>query len=206
MSIITPATTSTRIPGTMADRDAMWLVCHANLTLYARMIPAPRTGSARTAMYGNAVSARNRAGDGEVTFMNSDERLVLDDSFERAVARVVDVCVREELTIRALNRGTLRRPSIHGSSLRYALLEASLPELPFDTSGMPGPPGCRLCLVELTGSRTLVTVERPLEPHPLLVSPLCVARRIAKALRLLVRHDPLWRQPDGQQAAWDVPC
>jgi hypothetical protein len=170
------------------------------------MIPARRTRSARTVTSGNAVSARTAQGDGEVTFMNSEERLVLDDSFERAVARVVDACVREELTIRALNRGTLHRPSIHGGSLRYALLEASLPELPFDTSGMSGPPGCRLCLVELTRSRTLVTAEGPLEPHPLMVSPLCVPRRIAKALRLLVRHDPLWRRPDGQQPAWEVSC
>ena len=120
--------------------------------------------------------------------MNTEERLVLDEVFERAIARIVQALVREGFTIRALNRGCLRRASIHAALLRYALLEASLPNQAFDIRDPSAHAGCRVCLAELTGSRTLVTVERPVAPHPLLASPLYVAGRVAKALRLVLRH------------------
>jgi hypothetical protein len=128
----------------------------------------------------------------EVIYMDSEARLVLDQGFERAVARVVDAFVCEGFTVRALDRGTLHRPAFHGGLLRYTLLDAVLPDAPADTRGSDPTPstqsGCRLCLVELTGSCTLVTAERPLVPHPLLVSPPRVAARVANALDLVMRH------------------
>jgi hypothetical protein len=124
-------------------------------------------------------------------FMDTEARLVLDEGFERAVARVVDALVNEGFTVRALDRGNHHRP-IHGGSLRYALLEAALPDPPVDrpSSGSTSPANswCRLCLVEVTGSRTLVTVERPRAPYPLLASPARVAERVANALDLVMRH------------------
>lgn len=128
----------------------------------------------------------------EVTDMDSEARLVLDEGFERAVARVVDAFVCEGFIVRALDRGTLSRPAFHGGVLRYALIEAVLPEAPGDGRGSDFTPstesGCRLGLVELTGSCTLVTAERPLVPHPLLVSPPRVAERVANALDLVMRR------------------
>lgn len=119
--------------------------------------------------------------------MNSEERLVLDELFERAIARVVQALVREGFGIRALNRGNLPRASIHATWSRYALLEASLPQQALDICESSAHDGARLCLVELTGSRTLVTVERSVAPDRLLASPLCVAGRVAKALAPLAR-------------------
>ena len=123
--------------------------------------------------------------------MDSEARLVLDKGFERAVARVVDAFVGEGFTVRALDRGTLHRPAFDGL-LRYTLLDAVLPDAPADTRGSDPTPstqsGCRLCLVELTGSCTLVTADRPLVPHPLLVSPSRVAARVANAFDLVMRH------------------
>jgi hypothetical protein len=72
------------------------------------------------------------------------------------------------------------------------VLDAELPDLPVDTRGV-GPAisthsACRLCLVEETGSCTLVTAERPLAPHPLLPSLPHVAERMANALSQVIRH------------------
>jgi hypothetical protein len=125
-------------------------------------------------------------------FMDTEARLVLDDGFERAVARVVDAFVCEGFTVKAFDRGNLHRAALHGGLLRYALLDAVLPDTPADTRGSDPTPatqsGCRLCLVELTGSCTLVTAERPLVPHPLLASLPRVAERVANALILVMRH------------------
>jgi hypothetical protein len=125
-------------------------------------------------------------------FMDSEARLVLDEGFERGVARVVDAFVCEGFTVRALDRGTLHRQPSYGGLLRYALIDAVLPDLPVDPRGV-GPTssthsGCRLCLVELTDSCTLVTAERPFVPHPLLASPPRVGERVANALSLVMRH------------------
>lgn len=124
--------------------------------------------------------------------MDSQARLVLDEGFERAVARVVDAFVCEGFTVRASDRGTLHRPACHVGLLRYALLDAVLPDAPVDTQGSDSTPStqaaCRLCLVELTGSRTLITAEPPLVPRPLLASPARAAGRVANALRLAARH------------------
>jgi hypothetical protein len=128
----------------------------------------------------------------EVIDMDTEARLVLDEGFDRAVARVVDAFVCDGFTVRALDRGTVRRPAFHGGLLRTTLIEAVLPDAPGDSRGTDPTPstqsGCRLCLVELTGSCTLVTAERPLVPHPLLMSPPRVAERVANALDLVMRH------------------
>jgi signal transduction histidine kinase len=64
--------------------------------------------------------------------METEAGLVLDEGFDWRVARVVGSFVCEGFTVRALDRGTLRRPAFHGGLLRYALLDAMLPDVPVD--------------------------------------------------------------------------
>jgi hypothetical protein len=132
--------------------------------------------------------------DREVSAMNMEERrLVLDESFERAVAAVLDAFLREGFTVEARDAGDLHDHAFAGDRLRYALLEASLPELSFRPPDACAPRsallGCRLSLFELTGSCTLITAENPLGRYPFLAS--LVPRlneRVSDALRLMLRR------------------
>jgi hypothetical protein len=124
--------------------------------------------------------------------MNNDERrLILDRSFERAMETVLDAFLREGFTVKPLDAGDLHQHTHPGSSLRYALLEATLPEQICQGARVPGGPpvlACRLSLFELTGSCTLVTAENPLVRYPLLSSLAPrVADRIGDALRDVIR-------------------
>jgi hypothetical protein len=118
-----------------------------------------------------------------------ERRLILDRSFERAMETVLDSFLREGFTLKPLDAGDLRQPQ--GCSLRYALLEAELPELNF--RGVPSASGerllaCRLSLYELTDACTLVTAENPLVRYPLLSSLAPrVGDRIGHALRTAIR-------------------
>ena len=126
--------------------------------------------------------------------MNTKERrIVVDESFERAVTAVVDAFVREGFTLEALDGGNLRPHTISGDRLRYALLEASLPELRFRAAGScttrSALLGCRLSLFELAGSCTLISVEPPLSPYPLLASLVPrLTERVSDALSLVLRR------------------
>lgn len=121
--------------------------------------------------------------------MNIDERrLIIGSGFERAMETVLDAFLHEGFTVTPIDAGDLHHRSHHrtdpGCSLRYALLEATLPEL------TPPLPACRVSVFEVQGACTLVTAENVLVRYPL---PESLARnaadRLAGALRLIVRHD-----------------
>ena len=120
-------------------------------------------------------------------------RLVLDESFERAVAAVAGAFLREGFTVEPRDAGDLHDRAIPGDRLRYALMEASLPELSFrlpdSCAARTALLGCRLSLFELTGSCTLITAENPLDRYPLLASLVPrLAERVGDALRLMSRR------------------
>lgn len=122
-----------------------------------------------------------------------DHRLVLDQGFSRAVETVLDAFLSEGFTITPIDGGDLHQPCVAGDRLRYALVEAALPELNFVPCGCrPGLPtilGCRISLFELTGSCTLVTASNPLTRYPLLASLVPrLSDRIGGALRTIVGH------------------
>jgi len=118
--------------------------------------------------------------------MNTDERqLVIDQSFDQTLESVLAAFLREGFSVDPLEAGNLIFYKIPGDRLRYARIEASLPELSF-TSGSQvqcGLLGCRLSLYELSRSCTLVTAENALTRYPLLASLVPrVTRRISLAL------------------------
>ena len=121
--------------------------------------------------------------------MNIDERrLIIGRGFERAMETVLDAFLHEGFMVTPIDAGDLHHRSHHrtdpGCSLRYALLEATLPEL------APPLPACRVSVFELNGACTLVTAENVLVRYPLLESlARNAADRLAGALRLIGRHD-----------------
>jgi hypothetical protein len=129
--------------------------------------------------------------------MNIDERrLILGRGFERAMETVLDAFLHEGFTVTPIDAGDLHHRSHHrtdpGCSLRYALLEATLPELkaPSSVAEAAPPPACRVSVFELNGACTLVTAENSLVRYPML-EPLArgAADRMASALRLIIRRD-----------------
>jgi hypothetical protein len=129
----------------------------------------------------------------EVPMHTNERRIVVDERFERAVAAVVSAFVCEGFTVDALDGGDLRQRTTHGARRRYALLNASLPELRFDAAGScttrSALLGCRLSLFELGGSCTLIAVKAPLSPYPLLASLVPrLTERVGHALRLVRRR------------------
>jgi hypothetical protein len=121
----------------------------------------------------------------------AERRLVLDEGFEQAITSVLDAFLCNGFCVEALDGGNLHRPTREGHSLRYALLGASLPELYFHAApdAQSYLLGCRLSVYELTGSCTLVTVEKPLGTYPLLGAMVPrVTERIGDALRRVCRR------------------
>lgn len=127
--------------------------------------------------------------------MNTESQVVVDHSFERALEVVLEAFVREGFAVDPLEAGRLQFYTFPGDMLRYARIEASLPELCFpgvethaDAASNCSLLGCRISLYELTSSCTLVTAENALTRYPLLESLVPrVTRRIASALRELSR-------------------
>jgi len=124
--------------------------------------------------------------------MNTDERrLILDRGFERALETVLDAFLSEGFAINPVGAGDLHRPNSPGHERRYAMLDASLPELEFrpaDEAAAPAVLGCRVSIFQLTGSCTLVTVENPIVRYPVLAALVPrVAERVERVLRALVR-------------------
>ena len=62
----------------------------------------------------------------------NDRRLIVDHGFDCTVETVIDAFLREGLTVTPVGGGDLRQHSAVGDALRYAVLEATLPELAFD--------------------------------------------------------------------------
>lgn len=122
--------------------------------------------------------------------MNTEERrILLDKSFDRALETVLAAFLREGFTVKPVDGGDLHRQSA-SDPLRYAQLEASLPEISFRAAGRSVPAStllaCRLSLFELTGSCTLVTAENPIDRYPLLSALVPqVTEHVGHALRLV---------------------
>jgi len=121
--------------------------------------------------------------------MNHQERrLVLDLAFDEAIHIVLGAFVLEGFAVDPVDAGDLHRPAACGDRLRYASLRASLPELGMNVRPDWPPLECRLCLFELVGDCTLVTVKSPADDHSQLTSTRPrIAARIGDALRLLTR-------------------
>ena len=135
--------------------------------------------------------------------MGTNERqVILERGFERAIATVLSAFLSEGFDVKPLNTGDVRcreRPSTcsrqaSAKSRRFAFLEATLPELSFPALANAAPTllGCRLRLVELSGSCTLLTAENPLTNYPLLASMVPrIADRVGRALRTVIGTDVL---------------
>jgi hypothetical protein len=99
-------------------------------------------------------------------------RLVLDRTFDQAIDAVLSAFLGEGFAIKPVHRGDLNNPAT--GQLRYALLEATLPELRFVPSrrreGVPALLGCQISIFELAGSCTMVSASSHLGRYPLLAS------------------------------------
>jgi hypothetical protein len=116
-------------------------------------------------------------------------RLILNCNFDRALETVLDACLEEGFTIAIAGAGNLHRCASRDRSLRYALLDATLPELSSHagTATTPTMLGCRVSLFEIAGSWTVFTVEIPVVRRPAIASPVpSVADRVAQIMRRLV--------------------
>lgn len=121
--------------------------------------------------------------------MDLDEkRVVIDRTFDRAVKRVLDGFLHAGFRITASEAGDLHERSHAGHSMRYAFLDATLPELPAPSERPL--PSCRLALFELNEACTLLTAENRLVRYPVL-APFATQNgdRIEDALRLIVRDE-----------------
>ena len=105
---------------------------------------------------------------------NADRRLVVDHGFDRTVETVLQAFLDAGFAITPIDGGDLHHKDDPSGRLRYALLEATLPELCFVRSRCRQEPppilGCRISVYEVTGSCTFVTTSNPLTRYPLLES------------------------------------
>ena len=122
----------------------------------------------------------------------NDRRLIVDHRFDYTVETVIDAFLREGFTIRPVGAGDLRQYSAPGDPLRYAVLEATLPELAFAAGGRRAEfapmLGCQIAVYELVGQCTMVTAASPVADYPQLAS--LVPRltdRLGSALRAITR-------------------
>ncbi len=117
--------------------------------------------------------------------MNIEERrVILDRGFDRALNTVLDAFLQERFAITPTGAGDVHRSGSSGCSRRYAIFEATIPELEVSAhDGKASTPllGCHVSIFELTGSCTLVTVESPAVQVP------AVAKLITRASDRLSR-------------------
>ena len=123
----------------------------------------------------------------------TDRRLVVDQGFDQTVETVLQAFLNAGFTVTPIDGGDLHQKSEPGGRLRYALLEATLPELCFirTTCRRDFPPilGCRISVYEVTGSCTFVTTSNPLTRYPLLASLVPrLSERTRNALGLVAMH------------------
>jgi hypothetical protein len=95
----------------------------------------------------------------------NDRRLIVDHSFDFTVETVIDAFLREGFTVTPVGGGDLRQDSAVGDALRYAVLEATLPELAFAGSRWRADCTpvltCQIAVYELVGKCTMVTATSP---------------------------------------------
>jgi hypothetical protein len=98
-------------------------------------------------------------------------RFVLDRTFDQTIDTVLSAFLGEGFAIKPIDGGDLHRVS---GRLRYALLEATLPELKFlpsrPSEGVPTLLGCQISIFELAGSCTMITASSHLGRYPLLAA------------------------------------
>jgi len=104
----------------------------------------------------------------------ADRRLVVDQGFDRTVETVLQAFLNAGFSVTPIEGGDLHQKGGPSGRLRYALLEATLPELLFVRSSCwpESQPilGCRISIYEVTGSCSFVTTSNPLARYPLLAS------------------------------------
>ena len=130
----------------------------------------------------------------------NDRRLIVDHGFDCTVETVIDAFLREGFTVTPVGGGDLRQQAAMGGALRYAVLEATLPEPAFDVGRrradvMPVL-SCQIAVYELVGKCTMVTATSPVAGRQELA--LLVPRltdRVGSALCTITRA------PAGTQAA-----
>ena len=107
-------------------------------------------------------------------YFTADRRLVVEQGFDRTVESVLQAFLDAGFSVSPIEGGDLHQKSGTEGRLRYAALEATLPELGFVRSScrreFPPILGCRIALYEVTGSCTFVTTSNPLARYPLLAS------------------------------------
>jgi hypothetical protein len=123
--------------------------------------------------------------------MNIEERrIILDRGFDRALNTVLDAFLQERFTITPTGAGDVHRPGSPGRSRRYAIFEATIPDVEFsaqDATPSCQPRGCHVSIFELTGSCTLVTVESPDIHYPVLTTLVTrVSDRISRVVHTLL--------------------
>jgi hypothetical protein len=99
-------------------------------------------------------------------------RLVLDRTFDQAIDTVLSAFLGEGFAIKLIEGGDLQE-RVSGR-LRYARLDATLPELRFvpgrPKEGVPALLGCQISIFELAGSCTMITASSHLGRYPLLAA------------------------------------
>ena len=122
----------------------------------------------------------------------NDRRLIVDRSFDCTVETVIDAFLREGLTVTPVEGGDLRQHSAVGDALRYAVLEATLPELGFAVgrrrADVAPVLSCQIAVYELVGTCTMVTATSPVADRQELA--LLVPRltdRVGRALCTITR-------------------
>ena len=95
----------------------------------------------------------------------NDRRLIVDHSFDCTVETVIDAFLREGFTLTPVGGGDLRQHSAVGDAVRYAVIEATLPELTFDVgrrrADVTPVLSCQIAVYELVGKCTMMTVTSP---------------------------------------------
>jgi hypothetical protein len=102
---------------------------------------------------------------------NPQRRVVLDRPFAAALQALLEAFAGQGFTIQPVDGGDLHEQTRPGVPLRYARLQALLPELTFGTARRESHVlGCEVSLFELAGCCTLVTIDGPMLHYPLLAS------------------------------------
>ena len=103
----------------------------------------------------------------------ADRRLVVDEGFNQTVETVLEAFLKAGFSLTPLEAGDLHQKSESVGRLRYAMFEATLPELCFVRTVCREPRpilGCRISVYEVTASCTFVTTSNPLARYPLLAA------------------------------------
>jgi len=122
-----------------------------------------------------------------------DRRLVLQERFELVIEKVVGAFLAEGFTVRPVDGGDLHHCATACDSLRFAVLETSLPELSSVAIGSravkPAILTCRIALFEMIGDCTLLTAASPVAEYPLLAAVVPrLYERVGRALRTVMQR------------------